>query len=32
MRKINLFNEENKIKIKLSQISWEDLFNDKSIL
>ena len=30
--KINLFNEENKIKIKLSQISWDDLFNDKSIL
>lgn len=30
--KINLLNEENKIKIKLSQISWDDLFNDKSIL
>ncbi len=32
LEKINLFNEENKIKIKLSKISWDELFNDKSIL
>lgn len=30
--KVKLFNEENKIKIKLSQISWDELFDDKSIL
>lgn len=30
--KVSLFNEDNKIKIKLSQISWDELINDKSIL
>lgn len=30
--KVKLFNKENKIKIKLSQISWDELFDDKSIL
>ncbi len=30
--KVKLLNEENKIKIKLSSISWDELFKDKSIL
>lgn len=30
--KVKLYNGENKIKVRLSQISWDDLFNDKSIL
>lgn len=30
--KVKLYNGENKIKVRLSQISWNDLFNDKSIL
>lgn len=30
--KVKLYNEENKIKVRLNQINWDDLFNDKSIL
>ena len=32
LEKVNLFNKDNAIKIRLKQITWEELFVDKTIL